>query len=140
MSGPMICLLFGSAVSAVGLIFVAFHVKSHYGRRHDNLPAVEAEFLRRQYSRRMQTSALAITLGALIGLFGRLRIVYESPLFATWYVAALLLLSVWLVMLALSDAVASRIHSNRKGRDRQHPRGTLQEALAEVRRAYGLEN
>ncbi|MCA9083780.1 MAG: hypothetical protein KDA81_06980 [Planctomycetaceae bacterium] len=142
MSGPTVYLAFGSLISLVGIIFVAIHVRQHYSPRTERQmkDETEADFLARQYARRMQTSALAVTLGALIGLFGVLRPVQESPVFATVYVIVLLLLSIWLVLLALSDAVASRIHTSRQFRSNERAQRSLQQALADVRKAYGMEN
>ena len=140
MSSPTTCLLFGSVVSTVGIIFVAFHVYARYQKPQNcSLTETESRFRDHQYARRMQTSALAITLGALIGLFGYLQILEDSPVFATCYVTALLLLSLWLVLLGLSDAIASRIHAGRQIRETDREHRSLQQALADVRRAYGLD-
>ena len=128
---------FGTCISAVGIAFVLFHVRSH--RRHvadDKLSAAESRFFEHQYLRRMQTSGLTVTLGALIALCGYSKIFENSPVFATFYVVGLLLLTFWLILLAVSDAIATRVHSSRL--DRRNPEGqkTLQEALADVREAH----
>ena len=137
---PETYLGFGSIVSAVGIALVCFHVRAN--RRHqtdDTLAESDHRFFDQQYARRLQTSALAITLGALIGLCGYLNIFEDSPIFATFYVIGLLLLAFWLILLALSDALASRVYAGKLDRRNRKARKSLQEALTEVRQAHGLD-
>jgi len=127
-------LLFGTLVSFVGFGMIVLHVIQR--RNHldaESLSDADRRFFDQQYRRRMQTSALAVTLGALIGPFGYIRGLETSPIFATCYVMALLLLSLWLILLALSDAVASRIHSSRVNRHQRKLRESLQESLMEMK-------
>lgn len=135
MTDSQICLLFGACVSAVGLAMIASHVRK---RRKDavseSLSDEERRFLDRQYRRRMQTSALTVTVGALIGLCGYLRPFRESPIFATCYVVVILGLACWLVLLALGDVAATRVHVSRGRRDIRNSRAALQEAVDELRR------
>ncbi len=129
-------LLFGSLVSSAGLAMIFWHVVQH--RRYledDSLSSRDQRFYDQQYRRRMQTSALTVTLGALIGLLGYIPALEASPVFATVYVMGLLLLSLWLILLALSDALASRVHSKRVFRRQKQLRDSLQEALMELRSA-----
>lgn len=134
-------LSFGSVIAAVGIGLVMLHVRSHRQHRSDGeLTAADLRFYERQYARRMQTSALLITLGALIGLFGYLKFVEDSPIFATCYVIGLLLLALWLILLAVSDAIATRVYSSRLDRRNRDTQKSLQEALAEVRKAHGLDS
>ena len=140
MPTPETYLSFGSLVAAVGIALVCFHVKAH--RRHqtdDELTESDHRFYDQQYSRRMQTSALTITLGALISLCGYIRVFDRSPVFATMYVIALLGLSMWLILLALSDGLATRIYAAKLDRQNRRVRKSLQQALAEVREAHGLD-
>jgi hypothetical protein len=127
-------LLFGSLVSSVGVAMVIWHVLQHRVHQDDgSLSRVEQRFFEQQYRRRMQTSALAVTLGALIGLLGYIPALESSPIFATSYVMGLLLLSLWLILLALSDAIASRVNSNRANRRQRQLRDSLHEALMELK-------
>lgn len=140
MPTPETYLSFGSIVAAIGIGLVCLHVRSH--RRHqtdDDLAESDHRFFDQQYSRRMQTSALTITLGALISLCGYLRIFDRSPVFATLYVVALLGLAMWLILLALSDGLATRIYAAKLNRRNRQVRKSLQQALAEVREAHGLD-
>jgi hypothetical protein len=74
-----------------------------------------------------------VTLGALIGLCGYIPALETSPVFATCYVIGLLLLSLWLILLAMGDAVASRVYSSRVDRRQRKLRESLQEAIIELK-------
>lgn len=124
----------GALVWFFGIAMISWHV--YRRRRYLNdagiLPT-ELKFLEQQYRRRMQTSALIITLGALISMCDYLPQVKTSPGFAAAYVMGLLLLSMWLVLLALGDAVASRVHLSQSLRKNRNTRQELQEAINELR-------
>lgn len=128
------CLLFGSLVSAVGFGMIVLHVVQRRKHEEDaSLSEIDRHFYDQQYRRRIQTSALTVTLGALIGLYGYIEGLEQSPLLATCYVIGLLLLSLWLILLALSDAVASRVYSSRVNRRQRKLRESLQEAIMELK-------
>ena len=95
-------------------------------REHGLQPSAETD-------RRMQTSALTITLGALISMCDYLPQFRTSPGFAAAYVMGLLLISMWLVLLALGDAVASRVHMSQSLRKNRLTRQALQDAIDELR-------
>jgi hypothetical protein len=140
MPNPTTYLGFGSIVAAMGIALVCFHVRAHRRHRIDNdLSESDRRFFAHQYARRMQTSALTVTLGALIGLCGYLRVFEESPVFATCYVIGMLMLALWLILLAISDAIASRVYAGKVERRHKRVCKTLQQALSEVRQAHGLE-
>ena len=127
-------LLFGSLVSTAGLAMIVLHVMQRRNHLDDEtLSESDRRFYGHQYSRRMQTSALTVTLGALIGLCGYIPALAKSPVFATCYVLGLLLLSLSLILLAMSDAIASSVHSGRVNRRQQKMRESLQEALMELK-------
>lgn len=132
------CLAFGSVVAAVGIALVFFNVRAHrLHQANTDLSEEDHRFFDDQYSRRMQTSALTVTFGALIGLCGYLQF-KQSPIFATCYVIGLLLLAFWLILLAISDVIATRVYAARLDRSTRSVRKTLQQALDEVREAHGL--
>lgn len=140
MSPPETYLGFGSLVAAFGIGLITFHVRAHQQyRRRTDLTDVDRRFFERQYVRRLQTSALTVCLGGLIGLCGYIKAFEDSPTFATVYVVGLLLLTFWLVLLAATDAMASRVHLKRSKRSTDTSAKTLQQALAEVREAHGLD-
>ena len=93
----------------------------------------EVRFQEQRYRRRMQTSSLTITLGALISLCDYLTWTRASAGFFTIYVLGLLLLTMWLILLALGDAMASRIHLTQSLRRNRNSRLALQQAIDELR-------
>ena len=134
-------LLFGSVIAIIGTVLIIVHVAKHRSRLSANsLAEEELRFFNQQYRRRMQTSALTVTLGALIALCGQLNAFEESPVFATAYVIGLLVLAFWLVLLALGDAAASRIHSNQALRENRRARRTLENALLEIQKSQSPED
>lgn len=124
----------GALVWFFGIGMISSHV---YRRRlylnDAEIHPTELKFLEQQYRRRMQTSALTITLGALISMCDYLPQFKTSPGFAAAYVMGLLLISMWLVLLALGDAVASRVHMSQSLRKNRLTRQALQAAIDEVR-------
>lgn len=136
---PIAYLLFGSLVAAAGIALVLSNVRAF--RRHEadeSLSDADRQFFTNQYARRMQTSALTVTFGALIGLCGYLKF-EEMPVFSTCYVIGMLLLALWLILLAVSDIVASRVYAGKLDRQNRLVRRSLQQALDEVREAHGLD-
>jgi len=125
----------GAVVWLFGIAMVAWHVRQRRNAVNDaGLPPAELKFVEQQYRRRMQTSALTITLGALIAMSDYLPQFRTSPGFAAGYVATLLLLAMWLVLLAMGDAFASRVHLQQSLRKNRQTREALQEAVDELRR------
>ena len=124
----------GALVWFFGIGMISWHV---YRRRlylnDAGIHPTELKFLEQQYRRRMQTSALTITLGALISMCDYLPQFKSSPGFAAAYVTGLLLISMWLVLLALGDAVASRVHMSQSLRKNRLTRQALQDAIDELR-------
>lgn len=125
----------GAFVWLFGIAMVVWHVRQRRQAVSDaGIPSAELKFVEQQYRRRMQTSALTITLGALIAMCDYLPQFRTSPGFAAGYIVALLLLSMWLVLLALGDAFASRVHMTQSLRRNRQTRQALQEAIDEMRR------
>lgn len=75
-----------------------------------------------------------MTLGALIVLCDYLPPFKSSPGLAAGYILAMLLLSIWLVLLAVGDAMASRVHFAQAMRNNMKTRHSLQATLDEMRR------
>ena len=125
----------GAIVWLFGIAMVAWHVYRRRTALNDaGISPTELKFLEQQYRRRMQTSALTITLGALIAMCDYLPQFRTSPGFAAAYVVGLLLLSMWLVLLALGDAVASRVHMSQSLRKNRQTRQALQQAIDDLRK------
>lgn len=127
-------------ISAVGIALVLFHVRSQRRHRKDTtLSDADLRFYEKQYSRRLQTSGLLVTLGALIGGCGYVKALETSPVFATLYVIGLLVLTMWLVLLAMTDVLATRVYASQLNRRSHNMQKSLEEALLEVREAHGLD-
>ena len=131
----LIFILVGAFVWLFGIAMVILHVRQRQRAVSDaGISSAELKFVEQQYRRRMQTSGLTITLGALIAMCDYLPQFRTSHTFAAGYVVALLLLSMWLVLLALGDAFASRVHMTQSLRRNRQTREALQEAIDEMRR------
>lgn len=135
METTYIFIAFGAFVWMFGIAMVAWHIRQHRLVINDaGVSPADLKFHESQYRRRMQTSALTITLGALIAMCDYLPQFRASLGFAAGYIATLLLLSMWLVLLAIGDAVASRVHMQQSIRRNRQTRAALQEAIDELRR------
>ncbi|MCA9065539.1 MAG: hypothetical protein KDA96_20870 [Planctomycetaceae bacterium] len=131
----------GGVVAGFGVAMIVWHViQNRRHRENRDLTEDDRRFYEQQYRRRLQTSALAVTLGALISLCETLPAFNTSPMFATIYVFGLIMICLWLVLLALSDAVASRMHVSQSLRRNRKNRQALQEALAALKRAQEQVN
>ncbi len=133
-------LWFGAFLWLFGVSMVVAHVLQ---RRASLRSAIEEpadlQFVERRYRRRMQTSALTMTLGALIVLCDYLPPFKSSPGLAAGYILAMLLLSIWLVLLAVGDAMASRVHLAQAMRNNMKTRQSLQATLDEMRRKQAAQ-
>ncbi len=130
----------GVVVALFGMAMIGWHVAQHRRHQEDlDLGSNDQKFFDNQYRRRMQTSALTVTLGALISLCENLPAFKQSPAFATFYVMGLLLLAFWLILLAFSDAVASRVHVSQSLRRNRRARQALHEAVEELRRSQQID-
>lgn len=133
-------LWFGAFLWLFGVSMVVAHVLQ---RRASLRAAVDEpadlQFVERRYRRRMQTSALTMTLGALIVLCDYLPPFKSSPGLAAAYILAMLLLSIWLVLLAVGDAMASRVHLTQAMRNNIKTRQSLQATLDEMRRKQAAQ-
>lgn len=95
-------------LAALGLM--NWHVRSWQRAQSADLAVGEHDFYRRQFRRRIQTSAM---LGILaVGIFvGELLTLWiDSQLFFIIYCAASLLLVVWVILLAVADIWATQYH------------------------------
>lgn len=128
-------LWFGAFLWMFGVSMVVAHIIQ---RRSSLYRAAQeggdVQFVERRYRRRMQTSALTMTLGALIVLCDYLPPFRTSPGLAAGYIVAMLLLSIWLMLLAVGDAMASRVHFAQAMRNNARTRQSLQATLDEMRR------
>ncbi len=119
--------------AAMGLM--AWHIRAweSFGRREADAP--EFHYRRRQFRRRMQTSAMLGLSAIALGVGQPLTIWVHSAYFTPIYWIAVVLLVCWMVLLALVDAWSSRIYY---GRLRQQCRLEEIKLQAEVRRLQAV--
>jgi hypothetical protein len=93
------------------------HVHSWRLAQRENSDARELAFRQRQFRRRMQTSGMLLLLGAaiLIGYF----VPRDRPNLFVFYWCGVFLWTLWIILLAIGDAVLSRIHLRAESRQRQ---------------------
>ena len=120
--------LFSSTVVSVFLLLAAaglmfWHVRAWRHAQAKNLDETELDFRRRQFRRRIQTSALLGVLAAAL-FIGQFITGPNALLFIYWGIA--LLLVAWVALLAVVDALATKFHFTPPSRE--VPRRTGQAA------------
>ena len=121
----------GIAVFTCGALMLAWQIR----RRHRNrtAPAAERQFLQQQFQRRAQTGGVVAFLGLLILLSDFLSLITRSPSAAALYVIFMLFLAIWLILLGISDAIASRLHLGKKLRQHSLTRQSVMTDLHQRR-------
>ena len=110
------------------------HVLAWRRQKNDStLDDFDRQHYYRRYRRRMQTSGCILLLGFLIPL-GDLPVLWQRGLLAsTIYWSAVLLLTAWIIVVALGDLASTRAHSKvAMGRVRRKQR-ELEAQLAEIK-------
>lgn len=133
---------FVSAITGVALvgagIALMFSHRSAW-RRQQNDPALsdaERKHLYARYRRRMQTSAILALLGVLIPV-GDLLIPWQNRpgLFALYW-GMLILLSLWVIVLGVGDAISTAARSRSELARIRRKQRELQQQVAEIRRRH----
>ena len=106
-------LISGLLLSAAAAL-MCWHVRAWRATRSRKLEPTEEDYHRRQYRRRMQTSAM---LGVLAVALLTGQLLDPPPHIAIWYLGGMLFLVVWLVLLALLDITATKYHFGRLRHD-----------------------
>ena len=133
MSSPLVSLLL--LVATAGLM--TWHTLSWRAAQKRPLAAVEFDFRRRQYHRRMQTSAM---LGLLaVALFaGELIIpIIHSRRFGICYWAGVLVMVLWICLMALVDMLATHFHFSRLRQDSVVEQARLRTELRRIQSLQG---
>jgi hypothetical protein len=117
-------------------VLVVWHSRSWQRLREGNLSDRERDFWRRQYRRRMQTSAMLGVLGAAILVGQLLMPVVHASWFLLVFWGGVLVLVLWIVLLALADMVATSYYYGRERTGFARERAQLE---AELRKARGEE-
>ena len=102
----------GLALFALGLGLMRWHAVAWRGQREDEqLGEGEQIRYRRRYRRRMQTSGMLALLGLMIAIGDALVPWQRFPnLFAAW-IAVMLMLVAWIILLALGDLASTAAHT-----------------------------
>ncbi|MFH1920494.1 MAG: hypothetical protein ABIP48_11490 [Planctomycetota bacterium] len=136
--------IWSSALIALVLwLAAAWLMNSHFAtwravlRQESQLGPKEFDYHRRQFRRRMQTSAMLgfVGLGMLVG---RLLMVYGAPpLVVVVFWTGVLLLVVWLGLLAVADMVSTRYHFSRLRQNHVVEEARLEDELRRLKRTRG---
>jgi len=108
-----------------------WHLRVRRTHRRVDLPAAQYDFYRRQFRRRIQVSAMLGLLAVMLAAESWL----ETLLIQVLVWAGMLLLLLWIMLLALVDAVATRMHFDRLRSDYMVEQAKLE---AEARRLRGV--
>jgi len=104
-----------------------WHLGVRWSHRRTDLTPAQHEFYRRQFRRRIQVSAMLGFLGVLLATDSWL----QQPMVHVVVWAGMLIVLLWIILLALVDAMATRLHFDRLRSDYMVERATLE---AEARR------
>jgi hypothetical protein len=117
------------------IALMAWHIRAWESFQRRAAGAVEFNYRRRQFRRRMQTSAMLGLSAIALGVGQPLTVWLAAPWFVPVYWLAVLLLVGWTVLLALVDAWSSRVYY---GRLQQQCRLEEIKLQAEVRRLQAV--
>lgn len=131
---------FGAALMVGGLITMRRHWLTWRTEKNDtSLPDTEREYFYRRYRRRMQTSALISLIGLMIALGDTLLPAIfdnehrEMVVFGVYW-GTVLLLTGWVMVLALADLLSTSAHSRAALSKIRLKQRELEQQLDEVRR------
>ena len=119
-----------AGIVLLSLVLMAWHVKSWREADHGGLAERDYEFFRRQFRRRMQSSAMLGIIGLLI--LGHLWVIDNMMLALYW--TGVLGLLVWTMLLAAADFAASRLHYSSEVADQKTEHLLLQREIEKFRR------
>lgn len=125
----------GGILVLVGLSLVAAHVRSHKrNQQQQDLDDAARSHLNSRYRRRMQASGMIAVLGVLIAVGDKLPILNKKPgLFAVYWIGVLLLTG-WVMLLAMGDYVATRAHGRAALARLRKKQLELEQEIAEIKR------
>jgi hypothetical protein len=120
------------AIAALGVLLLVWHRRTWQTVRSTVTEAGELRFHRRRYLRRLQTSGLLVVLGmALEG--GQWIAADRHPSLFVFFWCAVSLLAAWMIVLALCDAIATRLHLNDQLRRQVIERAKLNAELTRIK-------
>jgi len=114
----------GLSAFAGGTVVALWHARRRRQPAPSECSPEDRLFRSQQYLRRTQSGTLLAVLGLLIFLSDFLPLVTRSARVATIYVMFILFLGLWLVLMGLADAMASRAAFRRSLRQQRMARRT----------------
>jgi len=124
----------GLSLCAFGLLLIRSHRRSWKSQQEElELDEADREHFRKRFYRRMQASGMMVLIGVLM-IVGLLFITKEHKLLFGFYWMGVLVLTFWLIVLALGDAVSIAIYS-RSAQSRLNEQRRILEAELERLRA-----
>ena len=115
------------------VVLIAWHVRVWKRLQREDIEPHERDFRRRQYRRRMQTSAMLGALGTAIFVGQLLMTWVTSRMVLVVYWSSVLLLVLWMVLLALADMAATSFYYCREKNDSLVEHARLQGDLRRAR-------
>jgi hypothetical protein len=125
----MMTVMVAAALVFASLALSASHLRAWRHASHGGLGEQEQSFHARRFRRRVQASVMLGVIGLL--LLGDLWLTDGWPALLYWL--GVLLLLVWLLLLAASDWLASRVHFRGQIIRLQNERAVLQAELDQLR-------
>lgn len=105
--------LFTVVLVLISGLLIWFHLHSWRAAREQDLEGEAFDFVHSQYRRRMQTSAMIALVGVLIFIGQWVR----GGLLVLFFWLAVVLIVFWIMLLAMADVLATRVHFSRLRRD-----------------------
>lgn len=124
--------LFPAALVALAAGLLVWHVRAWRAAKSRETDANELDHQRRRFRRRLQTSAMLALLGLAVG-FGQGISPREEPSLYVFFWCGVALVTVWLMALALADAVSNTMHASRLRHERMVEHAQLKAELARLR-------
>lgn len=104
-------LVFGACLVIGGSCALVWHVRSWRRQQQDSETTdAERQYYRRQFGRRVQATGLIILIGILLPV-GDLPMWKDYPGSWAFFWMAVLVLTVWLMVLGCRDLLSTRVHS-----------------------------
>jgi hypothetical protein len=122
---------------ATSAALIVRHLRVWKRVRAEELDEQELDFCRRQFRRRMQSSAMIGVLGVAIAVGKLLFDVVKSPRFLVCYWIGVLAILLWILLLAVADMVATSAHYSRERSDLAVGHAKLQIELRKARERAG---
>lgn len=125
----------GGLLFLIGLALVSAHLQMRKRTQHKpELDDAARAHLAARFRRRLQTSGLIAVLGVLIGVGDQLPILRRNPALFGVYWLAVLLLTLWVMLLGVGDYFATRTHGSVAMARLRKKQDELEREVAEIKR------